>query len=102
MPVNHWKASERKYQERPEEPWYDADHQIRHVRSDGMIRWKGEMAFIGDALQGQIVGLAEQENGHHLVRFMHRVLGVLRADGKFQAIAPPRSCFKREIPESHG
>jgi transposase InsO family protein len=96
QPSKHWTPSPRIFQTRLEDPWYDADHQVRRVRTDGTIRWKGEMVFIGEALHGQTIGLCEQDNGVQLVRFMHRELGVLRTDLKFQSFAPPRARFDRQ------
>ena len=35
-----------------------AFHQVRRVRDKGDIKWRGERAFIGEALVGELVGLA--------------------------------------------
>jgi hypothetical protein len=35
-----------------EEPWYDADHEVRRVRPPGTIKWRDEPVFIGAALAG--------------------------------------------------
>ena len=94
-PASHWKASKRTYQLKPDEPWYDAHHQVRRVRSDGTIKWKGALVFIGEALYGQPIGLAEQENGLFIARFMNRELGVLDRDKRFRAFGPPRARFTR-------
>ena len=48
---------------RMEDPWYDADHQVRRVRWNGMIKWRGEEICIGEALAGELIGLAEHESG---------------------------------------
>ena len=78
-------------------PRYDAEHQVPQVRTDGTIKWKGVLIFISETLCGQPVGLAEQENGLHIVRFMHRELGVLDRHQKLQPFAPPRARFKRVV-----
>lgn len=101
VPARHWQASPRPYQTNPAEPWYDADHHIRRVRSDGTIRWQGELVFISEVLHGQLIGLAEQDNGLFLTRFMHRELGVVQRDQRFQAFAPPRARFTREHANGH-
>ena len=39
------------------------------MRSRGEIKWRGEDAFVSEALVGELVGLAELETGDHVVRF---------------------------------
>jgi hypothetical protein len=68
-PASHWHAPRRGLPSRLEEPWYDADHQVRRVRSDGTIKWRGELIFIGEALSHEPVGLIEHDRGGYLVRF---------------------------------
>ena len=70
---------------------YDADHAVRRVRPAGTIKWRGEEVFLGEALAGEIVGLAELESGCHIVRFCHRDLGVIGRDMRFLRFAAPRS-----------
>jgi transposase InsO family protein len=90
-PARHWQPSLRRLPARLEEPWYDADHEVRRVRPPGVIKWRGEHVFIGEALAGEPVGLAELENGRHLVRFCGRDLGVVDGDLRFLRFAPPRA-----------
>jgi len=67
-------------------------HETRRVRERGEIKWRGEAVFVGEALAGELVGLAEPENGDHVVRFCDRELGVLnRRGGGFHRFAPPRT-----------
>ncbi|TVQ38062.1 MAG: hypothetical protein EA356_03340, partial [Geminicoccaceae bacterium] len=75
---------------RLEEPWYDADHQVRRVKTDGTIPWLGERVFVGHALARERVGLKPHETGGYLVRFMTRDLGLLDVRGRFHPFAPPR------------
>jgi hypothetical protein len=81
--------------ERLEDPWYDAFHQMRRVRDKGDIKWRGEFAFIGEALVGELIGLAELENGDHVVRFCGRDLGLLDRRGAFLRFAPPRAGLRK-------
>jgi hypothetical protein len=60
-----------------EAPWYDADHAVRKVGSNGEIRWGGAMIFCSEALIGEPVGVAETEPGDWLVRFAEIDLGVI-------------------------
>jgi hypothetical protein len=83
---------------RLQDPWYDADHEVRRVRWDGAIKWRGDQVFIGEALAGELIGLAEHENGH-IARFCHRDLGVINRDRRFLRFAPPRARL-RVAPET--
>lgn len=42
-PARHWAPSERRYPRHLDEPWYDADHEVRSVRYRGTIKWRGEL-----------------------------------------------------------
>jgi hypothetical protein len=71
------RASLRRYPERIEAPWYDAAHAVRLVRSNGEIKWGGDLVFISEALVGEPVGVAETGAGDWLVRFADIDLGVI-------------------------
>lgn len=97
-PAAHWHPSSRAYRDRVAEPWYDADHEVRKVRYDGTIKWRGRLVFIGEAFACEPVGLCEHDNGTHLVRFYNRDLGVIRQDFRLHRFAPPRArlCYVME------
>lgn len=90
-PAELYTRSERVMPGKIEDPWYDADHQVRRVRNAGEIKWKGETIFIGEALAGECIGLAELENGSHIVRFCRHDLGILDRGCVFRRFAPPRT-----------
>lgn len=98
-PAQVYAPSGRKMPAKLEDPWYDADHQTRRVRTDGSIKWRGEYVFIGEPLCGELVGLGELDTGDHVVRFAGRDLGVLERAGCFRRFAPPRTRL-REIPKT--
>jgi putative transposase len=93
-PASRHTATARAYPDRIEEPWYDADHQVRRVRTDGTIRWRGEFLFVSEALIGERIGLAETEDGGWVARFADLPLGIINAEGKnfrrFSAARPGR------------
>jgi len=97
-PADHWSPSPRPLPERLEEPWYDADHQVRRVRTSGEVKWRGQYVFVSQALVGEIVGLAELDHGLHIVRFCNIDLGVIDGRGLFRRFAPLRHRL-REAPE---
>lgn len=97
-PARRWSPPPRTLPSRLDEAWYDADHEVRRVRPSGEIKWQSEYVFIGEALAGEFVGIAEHESGGHIVRFMSRDLGVIDRDGRFLRFAPPRARL-RAAPE---
>ena len=89
-PHEVYTPSRREMPDRLDEPWYDADHQVRRVRSSGEIMWKGERVFVTEALISELVGIAELETGDHVVRFCDRDIGLIDRRGRFRRFAPPR------------
>ena len=90
-PAKSWSPSARPMPARIDDPWYDADHEVRRVRRNGEIKWRGEHLFIGEALAGEMVGIAEREAGGHLVRFSQHDLGQINPKKIFRRFAPPRA-----------
>jgi putative transposase len=90
-PGQSWRPSPRPMPAKIEAPWYDADHEVRRVRATGEVRWRGRYIFIGEALAGEDVGLAERDEGRHVVRFCHHDLGVIDANFVFRRFAPKRT-----------
>lgn len=97
-PARLWTPPTRALPGRLPEPWYDADHEVRRVRPQGTIKWRGEEVFVGEAFAGELVGLAEYDGGGHVVRFCGRDLGLPARDGRFLRFAPPRARL-RAAPE---
>ena len=73
-------ASSRPYPPRLEDPWYDATHEVRRVRHNGEIKWRGALVFISAAVRREVVGITETERGDWIVRFMHLELGRIDRD----------------------
>ena len=89
MPAECYQPSPRAMPDRVEDPWYDAEHQVRRVRSSGEIMWKGELVFVSEALIGELVGIAQLETGDHVVRFCDLDIGLIDRRGSFGRFAPP-------------
>jgi putative transposase len=93
-PAAYYRPSPRPYPERLPEPWYDAEHAVRRVRSTGEIKWGGDFVFISEVLTGEPVGIAETADGDWLVHFLDVDLGVIDRKTKrlrrFTAIRPDR------------
>ena len=95
VPAALYRPSLRRYPDRLEGPWYDAEHAVRRVRSDGAIKWGGELVFVSETLGGETVGVAETAGGDWLVRFADLELGIIdRRTSKlhrFRAARPGRT-----------
>jgi transposase InsO family protein len=96
MPAEHYRPSPRTMPSRVPEPWYDADHEVRRVRSNGEIKWRGDFFFISEALIGEPIGIAETESGNFITRFAGVDIGVIDLRSKnFRRFAPPRPGRKK-------
>jgi hypothetical protein len=90
-PASRYRPSPRPYPKEPLEPSYDGEHAVRRVRSNGEIKWGGDLVFISQALVGEWVGIAETEAGDWMVRFFDYELGLIgRRGGKLRPFGPPR------------
>jgi transposase InsO family protein len=90
-PQEVYTRSPRVMPDRVAEPWYDADHEVRRVRSAGEIKWNGAYVFVSDVLIGELIGIAELDTGDHVVRFCDRDIGLIDRGGRFSRFAPPRA-----------
>jgi transposase InsO family protein len=89
-PAEAYTPSRRAMPDSEQDPWYDADHRTRRVRSSGEIKLDGEFIFVSEALVDQLVGVAELETGDHVVRFCGLDVGLINRNGLFTRFAPPR------------
>ena len=76
-PASLYQPSPRRYPDRIEDPHYDRDVAVRRVRSNGQIKWAGELIFVGEVLIGEPVGVVETEGGDWLVRYADVDLGYI-------------------------
>ena len=93
-PAKLYAPSPRSMPERVDDPWYDANHQVRRVREAGEIKWQGELVFVSQALVGELIGIAELETGDHVVRFCDLDIGLIDRGGRFRRFAPLRDGFR--------
>jgi transposase InsO family protein len=98
-PAARWRPPTRPLPAHVEEPWYDANHEVRRVRPSGSIKWHGQEVFVGEALAGELIGLAERDNGCAVARFCDHDLGIVDRHGRFLRFAPPRARL-RVAPET--
>lgn len=77
LPATLWQPSPRPFPEQLLEPQYPGHLEIRRVRSGGVIKFKGRMPFISQALSGEAIGLEEIEDGVWSIRFVEFEVGRL-------------------------
>ena len=93
VPAAVYTPAPRPYPARLADPTYASDCELRRVRSNGEIKWQGELIFIAQPLVGEVIGLQEDNDGNAEVYFGPLHVGTI--DGvtlKFQAYA------RRQIP----
>jgi putative transposase len=88
VPAAHYRPSTRSYPARVQAPVYPADFERRRVRSNGEIKWQGELVFIAGPLSGEIIGLCDADNGDAQAYFGPVYLGTI--DGVTLKFAPAR------------
>jgi transposase InsO family protein len=76
-PASFYRPSPRALPERLCEPDYPAEAALRKVRSNGEIKWQGDLVHIASALAGEAVALEETQTGDWLVRFYAAPIGVI-------------------------
>ena len=75
-PAEHYTASPRRFDGVLREPEYDG-HEVRRVRHNGEIRWRGHTIYINEALIGEPVGLREHDATGWTVCYGPIVLGTI-------------------------
>jgi hypothetical protein len=60
VPAAVYTPSPRPYPARLEDPPYASDFELRRFRSNGEIKWQGELIFIAQPLVGEVIGLHER------------------------------------------
>jgi transposase InsO family protein len=85
-PALHYTRSLRSYPARLEDPEYPAGYERRRVRTNGEIKWQGELVFIAGPLSGEVIGLREDDQGDATAYFGAVELGTI--DGLKLRFAP--------------
>ena len=58
-------------------PKYESGTTVRRVRTDGQIRWQGQMVYLSEALCGEPVGLTPQDDRYWTIHFGPLQIGLL-------------------------
>jgi hypothetical protein len=82
-PSQHYMPSPRRYSGRLREPEYEEGFEVRRVRHNGEIKWRGEMLYVGQVLSGEPVGcLLLDDDGNWALRYGPLDLGIIDATGR--------------------
>jgi transposase InsO family protein len=82
VPAKLYRPSARCYPRALREPVYEDGAAVRRVRSNGEIKWGGELIFISEVLVGEPVAISETETGEWLVCYADVELGYIDRTGR--------------------
>ncbi len=77
-PARIYRPSSRAFDGRLRSPEYDSTVQVRKVRSNGEIKWRGSTIFLSHALKGEPVGLYQIGEETWLAKYATVVLGTIK------------------------
>lgn len=81
-PATHYMPSPRRYSGRLREPEYADGIEVRRVRHNGQIKWRGDLLYVGLVLSGELVGCSPLDDERWLLRYGPLDLGIIDAFGK--------------------
>ena len=87
-PVEFYEPSPRSWDGKLHSPGYDSESEVRKVRQNGEIKWKGRAVFVAGALKGEPVGLTRIGERTWLVKYGPIILGTIKGENKMHRIAP--------------
>jgi len=87
-PASLYRASERPYTGKLQEPDYAPGVETRKVQKHGEFNWKGRTVFLSETLGGETIGLEQTSEEQWKVRFGELVLGTI--DARTMKIAPEK------------
>jgi putative transposase len=90
VPAEYYQLSPRAYGGSRTAFVYPPDDVVRRVRSNGEIRWRAGLRYVGQAVIGQLVGLRKAQAGRREVWFENYLLGDLH-ENESGGLRPPVS-----------
>ncbi len=84
-PAQRYARSPRRYTDHPAPPIYPAHYHLRRVKHAGVIKWRNQLRYIGEALRGMVVGVVEVGDEQYDVYFGALRLGRLEREGALRA-----------------
>jgi putative transposase len=92
-PASIYRASERRYTGKLQEPEYGAGIETRKVQKMGEFSWRGQAVFLSETLRGETIGLEEISAERWQIRFGVMVLGTI--NDRTMKIVPVNGAKKR-------
>jgi hypothetical protein len=90
-PASLYQPNPRRYPQRLQEPHYHPEQAVRRVRSNGEVKWGGDLIFVSEALTGEPVAINETESGDWIIHFADHPIGLIhRATRKLRPYTPTR------------
>jgi transposase InsO family protein len=95
-PASLYEPSSRRYQgDREEGDPYPGHWERRRVRSDGTMKWGGELRFIAEPLAGRVVGLVETEEDVWELHYQRTLVGLIDGRGDRVEVRDPLKVARR-------
>jgi transposase InsO family protein len=99
-PARHYATSLRRYSGRLKEPEYPDGVHVRRVRTNGEIKWRGELVFVSEVLAGEPIGYQESDDGTWALRYGPIALGSIDHRGRFMRCASAVDGLRTTQPNS--
>ncbi|WEX86656.1 helix-turn-helix domain-containing protein [Sinorhizobium garamanticum] len=93
VPATQYRPSPRRLPDHLPEPDYPAAAAVRRVRSNGEIKWNGDLVYVAGALAGEAVAIEENQEGTWTLRFHTHPLGII--DRKTRRLVRPSAVQPR-------
>jgi transposase InsO family protein len=75
-PASVYRASTRTYPAKIGKVEYDADSLVRHIHTNGCMKWQGELIYVSENLRGEDIGLKRISEHEREIRFSFHHLGI--------------------------
>jgi putative transposase len=95
-PASLYVVSHRPYPEHLGDIEYPPLTEVRRVRSNGQIKWRGELVFVSEALVGELVGVTEDKAGW-MVSFGPICLGLLSPHASSLTLLPTNHHYGQTV-----
>ena len=76
-PSRVYRPSVREYPKGVESPEYGGGVTVRRVRTNGQIKWRGELIYLSEALRGEPVGLVQKDTRYWTLLYGPLSIGLL-------------------------
>jgi transposase InsO family protein len=96
-PADHYRPSPRLYGRETPGLDYPRDYERRQVRGRGQIKWRGELVYVAQLLEGEPIALKEEDERRWAVYFGPLMIGWLHAGEHHLRRPNPRPPNEKEV-----